>query len=64
MEILSNLMAFSEYFDFNLGIELEVFGSLDFPYSNVWSTDYGHPMKALIKNIWKIGQTKYALAVP
>ena len=30
-------------------------------------TDYGHPMKAWIKHIWKIGpiwQTKYASAVP
>ena len=30
-------------------------------------TDYGHPMKAKIKDIWKIGpmgQTKYASAVP
>jgi hypothetical protein len=29
--------------------------------------DYGHPMKAKIKEIWKFGpmwQTKYALAVP
>ena len=31
------------------------------------STDYGHPMKSQIKEIWKFGplwQTKYALAVP
>jgi hypothetical protein len=31
------------------------------------TTDYGHPMKAKIKNILKIGpmwQTKYASAVP
>ena len=31
------------------------------------TTDYGYPMKAKIKDIWKIGpmwQTKYALAVP
>ena len=33
----------------------------------VSDTGYGHPMKAWIKNIWKIGpmwQTKYASAVP
>ena len=32
-----------------------------------WITDYGHPMKAKIKDIWKIGpvwQTKYAAAIP
>ena len=31
------------------------------------ATDYGHPMKAQIKDIWKIGpmwQTKYASAIP
>ena len=31
------------------------------------TTDYGHPMKAQIKEIWNFGpmrQTKYALAVP
>ena len=33
----------------------------------IFPTDYGHPMKAQIKDIWKIGlmwQTKYASAVP
>ena len=32
----------------------------------IWLTDYGHPINAKIKEIWKFGpmwQTKYALAV-
>ena len=36
-------------------------------FFNPETTDYGHPMKAQIKDIWKIGpmwQTKYAAAVP
>ena len=35
--------------------------------SHVSNTDYGHPVKAWIKNIWKIGpmwQTKYVSALP
>ena len=35
--------------------------------TTTWTTEYGHLMKALIKEIWKFGpmcQTKYASVVP
>ena len=41
--------------------------NLNFMQGFISATDYGHPMKAQIKEIWKFGpiwQTKYASAVP